>query len=125
MKVCLLDGLDDRSARGVLGRSLDLGVGGLGIARVLRALHAVSALHVGLRLRSSGCGFLGTRHLVSGDACDAARISVNGKPAKASYQVKVGDFIEIAFGQRTMRVEVLEVADHVLKSDASGLYREI
>ena len=50
---------------------------------------------------------------------------MNGKPAKASYQVKVGDFIEIAFGQRTMRVEVLEVADHVLKSDASGLYREI
>jgi ribosomal 50S subunit-recycling heat shock protein len=65
------------------------------------------------------------RRTVANDACDAARISVNGKPAKASYQVKVGDFIEIAFGQRTMRVEVLEVADHVLKSDASGLYREI
>ena len=65
------------------------------------------------------------RRTVANDACDAARISVNGKPAKASYQVKVVDFIEIAFGQRTMRVEVLEVADHVLKSDASGLYREI
>ena len=65
------------------------------------------------------------RRTVANDACDAARISVNGKPAKASYQVKVGDLIEIAFGQRTMRVEVLEVADHVLKSDASGLYREI
>ena len=65
------------------------------------------------------------RRTVANDACDAARISVNGKPAKASYQVKVGDFIEIALGQRTMRVEVLEVADHVLKSDASGLYREI
>ena len=65
------------------------------------------------------------RRTVANDACDAARISVNGKPAKASYQVKVGDFIEIAFGQRTMRVEVLEVADHVLKSDASGLYREL
>ena len=65
------------------------------------------------------------RRTVANDACDAARISVNGKPAKASYQVKVGDFIEIAFGQRTMRVEVLEVADHVLKSDASRLYREI
>ena len=65
------------------------------------------------------------RRTVANDACDAARISVNGKPAKASYQVKVGDFIEIAFGQRTMRVAVLEVADHVLKSDASGLYREI
>jgi len=65
------------------------------------------------------------RRTVANDACDAARISVNGKPAKASYQVKVGDFIEIAFGQRTMRVEVLDVADHVLKSDASGLYREV
>lgn len=65
------------------------------------------------------------RRTVANDACDAARISVNGKPAKASYQVKVGDLIEIAFGQRTMRVEVLNVADHVLKNDASGLYREV
>lgn len=65
------------------------------------------------------------RRTVANDACDAARIYVNGKPAKASYQVKVGDLIEIAFGQRTMRVEVLDVADHVLKSDASGLYREV
>ena len=53
------------------------------------------------------------------------RTVANGKPAKASYQVKIGDIIEIAFGQRTMRVEVLEVADHVLKNDASGLYREV
>lgn len=65
------------------------------------------------------------RRTVANDACDAARISVNGKPAKASYQVKIGDIIEIAFGQRTMRVEVMEIADHVLKNDASGLYREI
>ncbi len=65
------------------------------------------------------------RRTVANDACDAARISVNGKPAKASYQVKIGDLIEIAFGQRTMRVEVLDVADHVLKNDASGLYREV
>ncbi len=65
------------------------------------------------------------RRTVANDACDAARISVNGKPAKASYQVKIGDIIVIAFGQRTMRVEVLEVADHVLKNDASGLYREV
>ena len=44
---------------------------------------------------------------------------------RASYQVKVGDVIEIAFGQRTMKVEVLDVAEHVLKNDAAGLYREI
>ena len=69
--------------------------------------------------------FRSKRRTVANDACDAARISVNGKPAKASYQVKVGDLIEIAFGQRTMRVEVLNVAEHVLKGDAAGLYREV
>ena len=47
---------------------------------------------------------------VANDACDGERIVVNGRQAKASYQVKVGDVIEIAFGQRTMKVEVLDVA---------------
>lgn len=65
------------------------------------------------------------RRTVANDACDGDRILVNGRQAKASYQVKVGDVIEIAFGQSTMKVEVLDVAEHVLKNDASGLYREI
>ena len=65
------------------------------------------------------------RRTVANDACDGERVSVNGRQVKASYQVKVGDIIEIAFGQRTMKVEVLDVAEHVLKNDASGLYREI
>ena len=65
------------------------------------------------------------RRTVANDACDAARITVNGKPAKASYQVKTGDVIEIAFGQRTMKVEVLEIAEHALKADAAAMYREI
>ena len=65
------------------------------------------------------------RRTVANEACDGERIMVNGRQAKASYQVKVGDIIEIAFGQRTMKVEVLNVAEHVLKNDASGLYREI
>lgn len=65
------------------------------------------------------------RRTIANDACDAARITVNGRPAKASYQVKAGDMIEITFGQRTMKVEVLDVAEHVLKNDAAGLYREI
>lgn len=65
------------------------------------------------------------RRTVANNACDAARVMVNGKEAKASYQVKVGDIIEIAFGQRTMRVEVLAVAEHALKADAAGLYREL
>ena len=54
-----------------------------------------------------------------------ARISVNGKPAKASYDVKVGDQIEIAFGSRTLKVEVLAVAEAVRKDDASAMYKEI
>ena len=65
------------------------------------------------------------RRTIANEACDGERIMVNGRQAKASYQVKVGDVIEIAFGQRTMKVEVLNVAEHVLKNDAAGLYREI
>ncbi len=65
------------------------------------------------------------RRTIANEACDAARISVNGKPVKASYQVKIGDEIAIAFGQRTMKVEVLQVSEHVLKNDAAALYREI
>ena len=65
------------------------------------------------------------RRSVANEACDGERVIVNGRQVKASYQVKVGDIIEIAFGQRTLKVEVLNVAEHVLKNDASGLYREI
>ena len=49
---------------------------------------------------------------VANDACDDAHVSVNGRQVKASYQVKVGDIIEIAFGQRTLRVEVLAVNEN-------------
>lgn len=65
------------------------------------------------------------RRTVANDACDAARVCVNGKPAKASYEVKAGDVIEIPFGARTLRVEVLRVADNVRKDDAVGLYKEL
>ncbi|MGN1030207.1 MAG: RNA-binding S4 domain-containing protein [Butyricicoccaceae bacterium] len=65
------------------------------------------------------------RRTIANEACDNDRITVNGKPAKASYQVKVGDVIEITFGQRTLKVEVMGISEHVLKSDAAGLYREI
>ena len=65
------------------------------------------------------------RRTVANEACDNARISVNGKPAKASYAVKPGDEIAIAFGSRTLKVEVLQVADNVRKDDAAGRYREI
>ncbi len=65
------------------------------------------------------------RRTVANEACDNARISVNGKPAKASYEVKVGDRISIQFGQKTLCVEVLQVAEAVRKDDAVGLYKEI
>lgn len=65
------------------------------------------------------------RRTVANEACDHERVSVNGRPAKASYDVKVGDQITIAFGQRTVSVEVLAVAEAVRKDDASAMYREI
>ena len=65
------------------------------------------------------------RRSVANDACDNARVTVNGRDAKASYQVKIGDVIEIAFGNRTLRVEVTEVANNVKKSDAAAMYREL
>ena len=65
------------------------------------------------------------RRTVANEACDSERVSVNGRPAKASYDVKVGDVIEIRFGQRTLRVEVAEINEYAGKADASAMYREI
>lgn len=65
------------------------------------------------------------RRTVANEACDNARISVNGRPAKASYDVKVGDKIEISMGGRTVAVQVLQVAENVRKDDATAMYREI
>lgn len=65
------------------------------------------------------------RRTVANEACDAERVMVNGRPAKASYDVKVGDKLSIRFGERTLNVEVLQVAETVRKDDASGMYREI
>ena len=65
------------------------------------------------------------RRSVANDACDSARVTVNGRDAKASYQVKIGDVIEIAFGNRALRVEVTDVAENVKKSEAAAMYREL
>ena len=65
------------------------------------------------------------RRTVANEACDHERVSVNGRPAKASYAVKVGDVVELRFGQRTLKVEVLSISEHATKSDASAMYREI
>ena len=65
------------------------------------------------------------RRTVANEACDGERVTVNGRVAKASYDVKVGDVIEIRYGQRTLKVEVLAIAETVGKADEPALYREI
>ena len=65
------------------------------------------------------------RRTVANEACDNGRISVNGRVVKASYEVKAGDRIEISMGSRTVAVEVLQVADNVLKDDAAAMYKEV
>ena len=65
------------------------------------------------------------RRTVANSACDGERVSVNGRPVKASYQVKPGDVIEIAFGQRTLKVEVTDVSETVRKENAAAMYKEI
>lgn len=65
------------------------------------------------------------RRTVANDACDGDRIIVNGKTVKASYHVKVGDIIEVHFGEHVLKVEVLKIEDNVAKADAAGMYREI
>ncbi len=65
------------------------------------------------------------RRTVANEACDAGRVMANGRPVKASYDVKVGDVLEIKFGEKTVKLEVLIVADNVGKNDAPAMYREV
>ena len=65
------------------------------------------------------------RRTVANEACDGERVNVNGRAAKASYAVKPGDVIEIRFGQRTLKVEVVSISEHATKADAPAMYREI
>ncbi len=65
------------------------------------------------------------RRTVANEACDGERVTVNGRVAKASYDVKVGDVIEIRYGQRSLKLEVMAVAEAVNKADAPAMYREI
>ena len=65
------------------------------------------------------------RRTVANEACDNGRISVSGRVVKASYEVKVGDKLEITMGPRTVAVEVVQVADNVRKDDAGMMYKEI
>ena len=65
------------------------------------------------------------RRTVANEACDNQRVSVGGRPVRASYEVKPGDVVELRFGERVTRIEVLSVADNVGKSDAAAMYREL
>ena len=63
------------------------------------------------------------RRTVANEACDAGRVMINEKPAKASATVKVGDVIEIGFGAKSVKVEVLDVQETTKKDDAKELYK--
>ncbi len=63
------------------------------------------------------------RRTVANDACDAGRVMINDKPAKASTNVKVGDIIEIGFGTKSVKVEVMDVQETTKKDEAKELFR--
>ena len=65
------------------------------------------------------------RRTVANEACDAERVSANGRVVKASYDVKVGDVLEIRFGQKTVKVEVLSLSESTKKAYAVAMYREL
>ena len=65
------------------------------------------------------------RRTVANEACDAEKVSVNGKPARASYDVKTGDIIEINMGAKPLKVRVLDVREFTKKDDAAALYEVV
>ncbi len=65
------------------------------------------------------------RRTVANEACDNERVSANGRVVRASYDVKVGDVLELRFGEKTVKVEVLTVAEHVGKADAPAMYKQL
>ena len=65
------------------------------------------------------------RRTVANEACDGARVSVNGRPAKASYDVKLGDQITVAFGTKNVTVKVVDIRETTKKSESQGMYEVI
>ncbi len=63
------------------------------------------------------------RRTVANELCDAKHIDVNGKTARASYEVKIGDVIEIRVGSNVTKAEVLTISEHATKENASAMYR--
>jgi ribosomal 50S subunit-recycling heat shock protein len=65
------------------------------------------------------------RRTVANEACDNGLVTVNGKPARASYDVKIGDTLSLRFGVRTITVEVVSVQETVRQAEAAAMYREV
>ncbi|MCX7714970.1 MAG: RNA-binding S4 domain-containing protein [Clostridia bacterium] len=65
------------------------------------------------------------RRTIANEACDQGRILANGKVVKASYDVKENDILEIKMGEKVIKIQVLSIAEHVMKNDASSLYKVI
>ena len=65
------------------------------------------------------------RRTVANQACDTEHVEVNGRRAKASYDVKVGDEITVTYGERTLKFKVLDIREHVAKADAASMYEII
>ena len=65
------------------------------------------------------------RRTVANEACSGSRIKVNDKIAKPSYEIKVGDVVEVTFGDKTVKIEVLRITEHVAKESAGEMYRVI
>lgn len=65
------------------------------------------------------------RRTIANEACDAGKVLVNGKTARASYDVKLGDKIEIKLGNRELKVEVLSLNEYVKKEEADSMYRSL
>ncbi len=63
------------------------------------------------------------RRTVANEACDAGRVFVNGKAARASYEVKVGDILSVSLGTRELKAEIVSVQETVAKNDAALLYK--
>ena len=65
------------------------------------------------------------RRTVANEACDGGRVSINGRTVKAGAEARPGDILSVAFGERTLTVEVVSVDEHAAKADAPAMYREI
>ena len=65
------------------------------------------------------------RRTIANEACQSGRVRVGGQGAKSSYEVKIGDVIEIGFGEKSIKIEVTTITEHVKKEEAQLMYRQV